>query len=196
MKCSDKLSRKALILAVLVAIVAVVFSPVTPVYAYQTHTWDTKADFDAGVLNNVDTSYSPNDVVLGINLNTGNGSDGALTVTDGLHFFDAARSAVSSTTYDHSYIEITTTAGFAAGQEILIIQMEGTGAGNWETNFVGGTGLGTLILTRLLQHTYYADGNSKAQVIKIPNYTNCLFRAKCRDKSSDLSMGKVTDRPK
>jgi hypothetical protein len=173
MKRRFKAILRTFLISLLVAILVPLLPPVAPVYAWQTHTWDTKADFDAGVLTNVDTSYSPGDVVLATNLNTGNGSDGALTIPDGFHFFNPASSALSFTSYAyHDWIEVSSTTGFATGQEVLIIQMTGQGAGNWETNFIDGVVAAALVLHRPLKNTYYADGNSKAQVMKIPNYTN------------------------
>ena len=173
MRRSIKLHQKRLLLAILVAILIVLLPPVRPVYAVQTHTWDTKADFDAGGLHQVDTSYSLNDVVLGINLYTGTGADGELNVPDGLFFINGIRSAVSSTSYAYrDWVYVSSTTGFAAGQEVLIIQMTGEGAGNWETNFVDGVTAFALVLAKGLKNTYHVDGNSKAQVVKIPHYTN------------------------
>ena len=155
--------KKAIPIATILAVLMSLLTLLAPVYAWQTHTWDTKANFDAGVLIKVDTAYSPNDVMLAASLDKGYGADGPLS-TGGLYFIDSISTAVSSTSYiGSSYIYVGSTTGFAAGQEVLIIQMTGTGAGTWETLYVGGTGLNTLIFTGMAKHAYYADVNSKAQ---------------------------------
>jgi hypothetical protein len=172
MKKSTRLQPLVLLLAILASLVMPLLPPATPALAASSYTWNTQAQFDAGVLNNVDTDFSPNNVVLAINLNTGNGSDGALAI-DAPQFIDDVRSALSSTSMAHeTFLVVNTTSGFAAGQEILIIQMTGQGAGKWETNTVLGTGSGTLILNTPLNNIYYADANSQAQVLKVPNYTD------------------------
>lgn len=118
---------------------------VLPLYADAdaASTWiqDTKADFDAGVSTRVDTIYSPGDVVLASKIDTGSGADGSLGVYNTTYYTDDARSEVQYN-YSHmtsagaDYINVVPNAGFAAGQEVLVIQMTGEGAGNWETKVI------------------------------------------------------------
>ena len=64
-------------------------------------------------------------------------------------------------------------AGFSNGDLILIHQTRGTGAGQWEINrVVSGGGTTSLTLQTPLQYTYTDSGNSQAQAVKIPRYTN------------------------
>ena len=164
--------KKAVPAATILAVLMSLLTPATPAHAWLPQTWNTQAAFNAGVLTNVDTASSPNNVLLGSNLNTGDGSDGALTVTDETRFPNTTGTALSSTSYiGSSYIEVNSTAGFAAGQEVLIIQMTGTGAGTWETIYIAGVEPSLLVFSHPLKNAYYADVSSKVQVIKVPHYT-------------------------
>jgi hypothetical protein len=112
-----------------------------------------------------------------LNLDTGTGADGSLTVT-GTVYTDDVRSALSATSSaGTNVVYVASTAGFAAGQEVLIIQMEGTGVGNWETKIIQSVGSGALTLTQNLVNTYYVGGGNKAQVIKVPHYTSVTVQS-------------------
>lgn len=65
-----------------------------------------------------------------------------------------------------------TNASFAANKPVLIIQMRGTGAGNWELNQIASYVAGTITLKKPLQNTYTDSGNSQAQVIQLKQYNN------------------------
>ncbi|MFQ5612562.1 MAG: hypothetical protein ACE5H9_10565, partial [Anaerolineae bacterium] len=107
----------------------------------------------------------------------GDGSDGDLTVS-GTYYTDDTRTAVSATANaGQNTVSVQSTVGFAVGDEVLLIQMQGAGAGNYEFGAVAGVGAGTLILQDNLQHTYTAGGDSKAQVIRTPNYQNVTVQS-------------------
>ncbi len=57
--------------------------------------------------------------------------------------------------------------------------MTGTGAGTWETVYIAPSGVepNLLVFTTQLKHAYYADANSKAQVIKVPHYTDVTIKS-------------------
>ena len=82
MKRLSKLQAAILLFPILASLVMPFIQPATPAHAWMPQTWDTQAAFNAGVLTNVDTSSSPNNVLLAANLDTGDGSDGPLTVND------------------------------------------------------------------------------------------------------------------
>lgn len=94
----------------------------------------------------------------------GNGADGAynpVSSTDAP--IDSGCSGTVST------ISLTATnAGFAAGQLLLIIQMYGTGHGNWELNKIQSYVAGTITLAYPLQNTYVTG----AQVLVMPRYSS------------------------
>ena len=170
MKRSIKLKPVTLLCAIVLPILVARLPPVEPVYAIATHTWTTKADFDAGVLTSVDTSYSRGDVVLAITLDTGNGSSDSLIVNDTWYIDEDRRSAITQQSNAGSnVVHVADTTYFGYMQEIIIIQMTGTGAGKWETKHIQSVSPGQITLTENLQNTYYADGNSRAQVIVVYN---------------------------
>ncbi|MFA5064886.1 MAG: CARDB domain-containing protein [Dehalococcoidia bacterium] len=166
-----KMLKRALPVASILAVLLSLLSPATPVSADSSHTWDSKADFDAGVLIQVNTSSSPGDVVLATYLNTGTGAFDAGDISD-TYTTDWRKGAVTQrSNAGNNIVYVDTPAGrFFVGDEVLIIQMTGTGAGNWETQIVQAVNPGQLELTANLSNTYYKDGNSKSQVIMVPQF--------------------------
>lgn len=164
------LSTSITIVAML-AILASLLPPPVPVHAAETiHTWDTQADFEAGVLSNVDTATSPGDVLQVNNLDTGNGSFGN-NIVNAIQYTDDRRSAVNQrSNTGTNVVYIADSTGFDSSHEVIIIQMTGTNAGIWETKFIQSVSPGQITLTQNLTNTYYADASNKAQVIVIPQY--------------------------
>lgn len=71
------------------------------------------------------------------------------------------------------------TAGstFANGDLIQIVQMRGTGVGQWEVALiVSGGGTASLTLSKPLVYTYTDSGSSQAQAIKINEYTDVIIQ--------------------
>lgn len=61
-----------------------------------------------------------------------------------------------------------TNASFAAGQRIYIAQMRGTSVGKVEDNQIVSYVAGTITLAHPLENTYSSTGDSKAQVVVVP----------------------------
>lgn len=110
----------------------------------------------------------------------GNGSNGALTVNVGQTItINSERTAVTgSNAAGVTAIFVSSTSGFQAGDEILIISMQDAETnmaenivGQWETQFVSSVGTGVLFLENALHNNYYTDGGKKHQVVRIPQYT-------------------------
>lgn len=99
----------------------------------------------------------------------GVGTAGNVTVS-GSATDNPTDSACSGTALSNSLS--ATNASFAAGQIILIIQMKGTGAGNWELNKIASYTSGTITTTYQLQNTYSSTSPSKAQVIACPQFSD------------------------
>lgn len=107
----------------------------------------------------------------------GDGRDGDLIVV-GPEYTDNIRIAVSATANGgQNTITVQNTAGFEVGDELIIIQMQGTGAGNYETNTIVGIGASTLMLQDNLQNTYTVGSNSKVQVLRMPHYQNITVQS-------------------
>ena len=107
----------------------------------------------------------------------GNGSSGALTVssnttinTAGNGMSDITVTAAAGT----STLTMSSTTGFAANDYVMVIQMIGTGVGNYERTKISSVTSGT-VLTLLgpLVKTYTKTGaTSVAQVIRMPQYSS------------------------
>jgi hypothetical protein len=102
----------------------------------------------------------------------GDGSDGDLTVpASQTQYTDNIRQAVAANANSgQNQISVVNGVSFAVGDEILIIQMQGVGAGNHEFAIVGAINGNALTLQDFLINTYTAGGNSKAQVLRVPHY--------------------------
>jgi len=59
---------------------------------------------------------------------------------------------------------------YTIGQEVMVFQTQGTGAGNYEFGKIVRISDTTLTLNHDLIHTYEVGGNSNAQVVSIPQY--------------------------
>ena len=106
---------------------------------------------------------------------------GTLSVIDGTtQELVAARASVTGTNAPGATsLNVSSTSGFAAGDEILMVTMVGTGgtcgesgAGGWELNYVTGTGTGVLHLRYGLTRSFTAGGGEVHQVVKVPSYQN------------------------
>ena len=102
----------------------------------------------------------------------GTGRDDDLTVGSGQTMYvDDVRTALSgSASAGQRTVSVASTNGFDVGDEVLIIQMQGTGAGNYEFGTVESVGSGSLTLVQDLANDYTVGSNSKAQVLKVPHY--------------------------
>ncbi len=110
---------------------------------------------------------------------TGTGAEGALTVGSGQTVFtDATRTALSGPVAPGATsLAVASTAGFASGQEVLVIQMTGGTAGHFETGSIASVGTGVLNLTGALGAAYSQDASNQAQVIRVPNYTSVTVQS-------------------
>lgn len=99
----------------------------------------------------------------------GAGVDGSLTISS--NTTDAPIDSTASGTAGASTLSATN-VGFDAGDTILIIQMQGTNAGQWERNTIQGYTAGTITLGTALRGTYSIAGSNTAQVLVVKEYTS------------------------
>lgn len=107
----------------------------------------------------------------------GDGSDGSLTVsgvpngpTNPLQINTLASNLTANVTAGGTSVTLTSGAGFAAGQEVLIIQMIGADAGKYEFKTISSVVSNTLNFSAAL--TYGYNSADKIQVIKVMKYAN------------------------
>ena len=68
-------------------------------------------------------------------------------------------------------------SSFSVGKEVLVIQMQGTGAGQYEFNTISAVNGNTLTLQSGLENTYTVDADSKVQVIGVPHWRNVTIQS-------------------
>jgi hypothetical protein len=117
--------------------------------------------------------------VAGACASFGTGVTGPITINTPT-VFSSPDSPVTGTA-GASTATVTTPAGFAAGQAVLLQQTQGTGAGAWETNVITSVGTGGVLnLQNPLANTYLSNGgatNNHAQAVVMPQYTNVTVTA-------------------
>ena len=128
------------------------------------------ADIDGdGLANGVDGDpYDPSVVTpptggsgFDGDIDLGNQTFGTFTLLDGPH-----NNGVSSITVNDASV-------FSVDQEVLILNQQGTGAGAWETAFIGAINGNTLNIAPPLQNTYAATAVVLVQ--HIPHYENVII---------------------
>jgi hypothetical protein len=102
----------------------------------------------------------------------GTGTDGDLTVGNGQTVFtDGVRTGVQgAASAGQAVVPVFSTTGFAPGQEVLILQVQGTEAGNYEFGIIAGVGSGTLTLHTNLAHSYLGGGPYGVTLYQDPYY--------------------------
>jgi hypothetical protein len=112
----------------------------------------------------------------------GSGADGTVTVSSnkncstdpiasGRSAGDCIATGITSTAASgQTIISVSATTGFIPNDEILIIQMTGTGQGNYEYKKISSVTPTAITVGSNLTNTYTNDGSSKAQVVRVPNY--------------------------
>ncbi|MBI4672206.1 MAG: hypothetical protein HY741_11150, partial [Chloroflexi bacterium] len=107
------------------------------------------------------------------------GAHGDLTVT-GPQYGDDTRTALTATAAaNQAVLQVASITSFVEGQEVLVIQVQGTGAGAYEFGVIksGGVGANTLTLQDNLLNTYNQGGNSRTQVLRVPHYQNVTIQS-------------------
>jgi hypothetical protein len=102
----------------------------------------------------------------------GNGADGAYApTTDEVINVENVGGATAAS--GQKNVVVTSTTGIAVGDLVVIHQSRGTGAGGYEYGQVAAVDAGTNTLTMLrnLANTYASDGNNRAQVVRVKQYT-------------------------
>lgn len=115
----------------------------------------------------------------------GDGADGSLTIAAGTTQDAPIDSACTGTAGLQALS--ATNASFAQGQVILIIQMYGTNAGQWERNTIQGYTAGTITLTTPLNNTY----TTGAQVLVMKRYTNVTVTGTWKPKDWNGTTGGI-----
>lgn len=101
----------------------------------------------------------------------GMGTDGPLTVTGPatvVNKYTSASGAAGST-----LVTVESTSGFAIGDEVLVHQTRGAGAGTYEFRVISSMSGNLVTLNSALQHAY----SGSAQMIRVPHFTDVTVAA-------------------
>jgi hypothetical protein len=101
----------------------------------------------------------------------GNGSDGPLNVICCTTTINTVRTPVSGTNGSGTTINVGSTAGFFIGNEVLVMQMQGTNSGSYDELIITSLTATSLTFSSSTSVTYATSGLNLAQVILIPQYT-------------------------
>lgn len=125
----------------------------------------------------------------------GDGSDGDVVVSSGQTIYtnDTASALSGPAASGQSIIPVVSTTGFQAGDEIMLVQMQGPSAGTYEFVQVSNIGSGHIIINGTLHNSYspFNVGNLDhvtvsehqpltlpgAQVIRVPHYRNVSIQS-------------------
>jgi len=101
----------------------------------------------------------------------GTGQDGDLNVSSGTVTINTGRSFAQGSS-GQSTLTIDPGVQFASGNRVIVHQTTGPGAGAWEENLVKQKEGAQLQLEKPLKNSYVTSGNTRAQVVLMPQYKN------------------------
>lgn len=107
-------------------------------------------------------------------LDSGDGSDGSLNVSGKLYVDEVRAGLVSSAPSGSVVLELSDPTGFSPGDEVLVIGMQGTGAGVYETKSIESISGTELTLLSPLDNSY--DAAQKVMVQRVPHYAVLLIK--------------------
>ncbi len=101
----------------------------------------------------------------------GDGKDGEFESTGQGQTINAAVKVTGDALPGDTSLAVTDTTGLELDQEILIIQVQGTGAGTYEVGRIAGLTAGSVSLATPLVHGY-SSSDLVANVVTVPNFTS------------------------
>ncbi|MEI8258148.1 MAG: hypothetical protein WCJ30_20925, partial [Deltaproteobacteria bacterium] len=106
----------------------------------------------------------------------GDGSDGPLVVSAPTTLVPVATPLAASVVAGVSTLGVVSAAGFAAGQEVLVIDMQGSDAGHYEFARVAGTSSNTItVATPMIGG--FLGASDRVQVIRVYRYSSMVVNA-------------------
>jgi len=110
-------------------------------------------------------------------LTVGTASDGMLLVS-GTNIVDNFKTKLTANgSRGQTVISVASSAGLGVGDEVLILCMQGTGAGSYEFATVGSVAGGQLTLNAPLQNSFNVAGGARVMVQRVPNYLDVTVRS-------------------
>ncbi len=114
--------------------------------------------------------------------NLGSGVDGVLTINTTVYTDNVKSAVVGSNLSGSNKVRVANTAGYAVGNEVLLITMQdantvGNLVGRYEYRTISSISLDTLRFTQNISNSYIATATLKHQVVKVPQYTNVTINS-------------------
>ncbi len=106
----------------------------------------------------------------------GDGADGQLMVSAAGEIVNAAKKLVADAVARATAVSVTDTADISAGDEVMVIQLQGPGAGTYEFARVTAVTGTAVSLASPLMHAYSAT-NRVANLVRVPNFTDVTVPA-------------------
>jgi hypothetical protein len=99
----------------------------------------------------------------------GNGQDGDVVISTDTT--DTSANQKATGTISTTAVTTDAAGAFANGDIVMIRQVRGSNAGEWEFNKIAsGAGTTSLVMERLLTHTYSNTGSDRAQIVEVKQY--------------------------
>lgn len=123
-----------------------------------------------------------------------NGADGDLNVpVNETVYTDWIKSKVTENAdSDQDQITLLSAAGFEVSDEVLVIQMVGTGAGNYEFKRIVDKSGNVLTLDSDFANDYSVTGGNRVQIVRVPHYKNVEVYGKLTAHAWDGSTGGIS----
>ena len=111
------------------------------------------------------------------NCELGSGGDGPGSITNSDELVNDYAAVISAASAGTDEVTVDSTTGFAEGDELMIIQHQGDGAGVYEFARIASISGSTFTLTAPLVNDYATDEPATSQVVRVPNYTTLTVGA-------------------
>lgn len=115
---------------------------------------------------------APPDAPPGPPISVGDGADGPLVVSGTTYTDDVRTTLTAEVGAGSTLLHVADITGFNAGDEIVLMQMAGDNAGQYETHDVANITPGTLLLATPLEDSYAIGATGATQLIRVPNYAD------------------------
>ncbi|HEU5057350.1 MAG TPA: hypothetical protein VFU21_12525, partial [Kofleriaceae bacterium] len=110
-------------------------------------------------------------------VDTGTGRDGPLATDGATRLDDASAALIEPASAGAVALVLSSADGLAVGDEVLVLQMTGAGAGHHESAIVEAVDGDTVRIDRALASAYPAGGGNQTQVVRIPHFTDVTVQA-------------------
>lgn len=105
-------------------------------------------------------------------ISVGDGADGALVVSGTTYTDDVRTTLTAEVGAGSTLLHVADITGFNAGDEVLLMQMAGGNAGQYETHDIQNITPGTLLLSSSLKGSYAIGATGATQLIRVPNWAD------------------------